>query len=68
LVTAASENTVSAKVQRVEDLGSHKLVTADFEGQSIKIKVKREQEVPAENVFLKIPAQHCCVYENEHLI
>ena len=55
-------------MQRVEDLGSHKLVTADFEGQSIKIKVKREQEVPAENVFLKIPAQHCCVYENEHLI
>jgi len=28
-------------VQRVEDLGNHKLVTADFQGQSIKVKVKR---------------------------
>ena len=34
----------------------------------IKVKVKREQELPAENVFLTIPAQHCCVYENEPLI
>ena len=68
LATASAENTVSAKVQRVEDLGNHKLVTADFQGQSIKVKVKREQELPAENVFLTIPAQHCCVYENEHLI
>ena len=34
----------------------------------IKVKVKREQELPAENVFLKIPAQRCCVYENEYLI
>ena len=68
LATASAENTVSAKVQRVEDLGNHKLVTADFQGQSIKVKVKREQELPAENVFLKIPAQRCCVYENEYLI
>ena len=34
LASASAENTVSAKVQRVEDLGNHKLVTADFQGQS----------------------------------
>ena len=68
LATASAENTVSAKVQRVEDLGNHKLVTADFQGQSIKVKVKREQELPADTVLLSLPAQHCCVYENEHLI
>ena len=55
-------------MRRVEDLGSHKLVTADFEGESVKIKIKREQEVPAETVFLTISAGHCCVYENEHFI
>ena len=55
-------------MRRVEDLGSHKLVTADFEGQSAKIKIKLEQEVPSETVFLTIPARHCCVYEDEHLI
>jgi len=55
-------------VRRVEDLESHKLVTANFEGQSVKIKNKREQEVPDQTVFLTIPARHCCVYENEHLI
>ena len=68
LATASAENTVSANLWCVEDLGNHKLVTADFQGQSIKVKVKREQELPAENVFLTILALHCCVYENEHLI
>ena len=65
---SAAENTLSAKVHGVEALGSYKLVTADFEGQSVKIKIKREKEVPAETVFLTIPARHYCVYENEHLI
>tara|TARA_B100000780_G_scaffold139839_1_gene97932 strand:- start:140 stop:481 length:342 start_codon:yes stop_codon:yes gene_type:complete len=68
LADAAAENTLSAQVRRVEDLESHKLVTANFEGQSVKIKNKREQEVPDQTVFLTIPARHCCVYENEHLI
>ena len=61
LADAAAKNTLSAQVRRVEDLGSHKLVTADFEGQSVKIKVKREREVSAKTVFLTIPARHCCV-------
>ena len=43
LAAIAAENTLSAEVQLVEDLGSHKLVTTDFKDQSIKIKVKRDQ-------------------------
>ena len=31
-------------------------------------KVKREVEVPAENVYLKFPTNNCCIYENEILV
>jgi len=49
-------------------MGNNKLLTAIFEGNSIKIKVKREVEVPEDIVFLKFPAEHCCVYQNEKLL
>lgn len=65
---AAGKNTICASIQRVEDWGNTRLITAQFEGHSMKIKVKREVEVPTEMVFLKFPAQHCCVYQNETLI
>ena len=62
------ENTILASIQSVDDWGNHKLVTADFDGNIIKIKVKRETEVPTDKVFLTLPAQHCCIYNNEILV
>ena len=34
----------------------------------IKAKVKRETEIPEDNVLLHIPAKHCCVYNEDYLI
>ena len=68
LVKSAGKNTIHANIESVDDWGNHKLITANFEGSNIKIKVKREVEVPTEKIYLKFPAQNCCVYENEMLI
>jgi glycerol transport system ATP-binding protein len=68
LMKSKGKNTVQAIIENVDDWGNHKLISANFEGNSIKVKVKREVEVPAEKVFLKLPTKNCCVYENELLI
>jgi glycerol transport system ATP-binding protein len=68
LMKSAGKNTVHANIESVDDWGNHKLISANFEGSSIKVKVKREIEVPAEKVFLKFPTKNCCIYENELLV
>ena len=61
-------NTIHADVVEVEDFGNYKLITAQQDSLRIKAKVKREQEVPTDKVFLKIPAEHCCIYADNKLI
>jgi len=62
------ENVISANVEKVEDLGNYKLLTAKIGNLTIKSKINRETEVPSDSVKLHIPAERCCVYENEKLI
>ena len=49
-------------------LGNYKLITAKVGDFTIKSKVTRETEIPSQNVKLHIPAEKCCVYENNKLI
>jgi glycerol transport system ATP-binding protein len=62
------ENLINVDVNKVEDLGNYKLLTAKTGNLIIKSKIKRETEVPSNNVTLHIPPEKCCVYENEKLI
>ena len=62
------ENLINVDVDKVEDLGNYKLLTAKMGNLTIKSKINRETEVPSSNVKLHIPAEKCCVYENEKLI
>ena len=63
-----TENSLNVDVDKVEDLGNYKLLTAKMGNLIIKSKINRETEVPSSNVRLHIPAEKCCVYENEKLI
>ena len=54
--------------EKVEDLGNYKLLTAKMGSLTIKSKISRETEVPSHNVKLYVPAEKCCVYENNKLI
>ncbi len=55
-------------MDKVEDLGNYKLLTAKMGDLTIKSKINRDTEVPSKNVKLHIPAEKCCVYVNEKLI
>ncbi len=63
-----NENLVDVNVEKVEDLGNYKLITAKMGDFTIKSKVSREIEIPNQNVKLHIPAEKCCVYEDNKLI
>ena len=63
-----NENLVDVNVEKVEDLGNYKLITARMGSFTIKSKVTRETEIPNQNVKLHIPAEKCCVYEDNKLI
>ena len=63
-----SENLLNVDVEKVEDLGNYKLLTAKMGSLTIKSKINRETEVPSSDVKLYIPAEKCCVYKEEKLI
>ena len=63
-----NENLVDVNVEKVEDLGNYKLITAKLGDFTIKSKVTRETEIPSSKVKLHIPADRCCVYEDNKLI
>jgi glycerol transport system ATP-binding protein len=62
------ENLITATVEKVEDLGNYKLLTAKIGELVIKSKIKREIEVSSEKVELHITYDKCFIYENERLI
>ena len=63
-----SENLVEVIIQKIEDFGNFKLLTASMGSLTIKSKVNRETEIPAQNVKLYFPADKCCVYEDSKLV
>jgi glycerol transport system ATP-binding protein len=62
------DNVLTAIVDKVEDLGNYKLLTAKAGNLIIKSKINRETEVPSDSIRLHIPAERCCVYEDEKLL
>jgi glycerol transport system ATP-binding protein len=63
-----NENLLSVDVERVEDLGNYKLLTAKMGNLTIKSKINRETEVPSSDVKLHIPREKCCLYKDGNLI
>ena len=63
-----NENLVDVNVEKVEDLGNYKLITAKMGNFTIRSKVARDTEIPNQNVKLHIPPEKCCVYEDNKLI
>ena len=68
LVKDRKDNTIEAKIEIVEDFGNYKLITVNKNNLIIKAKVEREMEIPQDTALLNIPAEHCCIYQNNHLI
>ena len=64
LADKAGNNTVKAKIQKVEDFGNFKLLTATMKNFIIKSKIEREKPISNDEVNLYIPSEKCCVYED----
>ena len=62
------KNLFNVSVEKIEDLGNYKLLTAKMGNSTIRSKINRETEVPSNNLKLHIPAEKCRVYEDEKLI
>jgi glycerol transport system ATP-binding protein len=61
-------NSLQADVSRIEDFGNYRLVTTQVDDMTIKVKVKREADIPDGSVWVVFPAERCCVYVDETLV
>ena len=62
------ENIISVNLDRVEDFGNFKLITAKMDGKIVKSKVDRERTIASEALSLHFPPDKCCIYENVKLV
>ena len=62
------DNAIEAKIDHIEDFGNYRLVTAQAGNLSVKVKVKREVELPSDKAWVMFPADRCCVYADDEII
>ena len=57
-------------VARVQDLGTHQMLTATLGGEVLKARCAPEQVLPAvgDSVWLQVLGEHTCFYQNEELL
>ena len=63
-----AENVIKTSIKKIEDFGNFKLLTTQIGKFTIKTKVRREVEIPSENIELFFPADKCCIYSENKLI
>lgn len=69
LATAKAKNTLSADVRMVQDQGNTRVVTCDVAGQSIKMKLPREVDVPhSGSVSISLPPEKSLLYVDGNLV
>jgi glycerol transport system ATP-binding protein len=70
LTTAQSAGAVPAKVSRVQDIGTHVMLTADVAGHAVKARLSPETQLPAvgDTTWLQVLGEHTCFYQDEVLI
>ena len=62
------ENLISVNLDRVEDFGNFKLITAKMDGKVVKSKVDRERPISNEALNFYFPPEKCCIYKDEKLV
>ena len=66
----AAPGAVFASVTKLQDIGTHLMLTASVDGHIVKARLSPEMTGLAEgsNVWLKIIGPHTCFYKNEELV
>ena len=70
LVPAHTEGALAMTVSRVQDVGTHVMLSADFEGTILKARLSTDAEplVAGDTVWLKVLGEHTCFYKNEEIL
>ena len=70
LVPAGSAGAVPAQALRVQDVGTHMLLTATVDGKALKARFMADAALPAPGatVWLEVVSPHTCYYRNEELM
>lgn len=57
-----------AEVEFVEDLGTYKILSVKFGGQSFKARLREDQSVPQHYAYISFPEQWLMLYIDEYLV
>jgi len=70
MVPPGSAGALSARVDKVQDVGTYLLVGADIGGQAVKLRLGMGQPAPrvGDTVGLQVLSEHSCFYQDEELI
>jgi len=70
LVPAQTDGALAMTVSRVQDVGTHVMLSADFEGTTLKARLSTDaaQLTVGDTVWLKVLGEHTCIYKNEEIV
>lgn len=70
LVAGNAPHAWPAQVVRVQDMGTHSLLTAVLDGTALKVRLPLGDAAPAvgDTVWLQLMGAHTCLYRNEELL
>lgn len=64
LSPSPTANSLPVTIKRIEDIGRHKIVRADYQGQEVNILVPEDQPVSTDYHYLNLDPKHIHLYAN----
>lgn len=70
LVPAGTAGAVAVQVSKVQDVGTHVMLTASVAGQALKARLSSDAAtlVAGDTVWLQVMNEHTCFYKNEEIV
>ena len=70
LVNANTEGAVPVTVSRIQDVGTHVMLSAAFAGTTLKARLSADaaQLAAGDTVWLQVMGAHSCFYKNEEIV
>jgi len=70
LVAPGACGALPVKVSRIQDVGTHLMLSAEIAGQTLKARLSSdaEQLLPGDIVHLRVMGEHTCFYRNEEIV
>ena len=70
LVDSKTAGAVPATVLRVQDVGTHVMLSADFAGTPLKSRLSADVTplTSGDTVWLQVMGEHTCFYQNEEIV